>query len=266
MPPAPLASSLATAFEVVPELLLACLYAGRVRVLARAAQPTSAWRQVSFYASLLLAALTIALLGVPSHQMAVWHALNDILIGDVAPLLFVLGLTHPLLAPLERVPGADLLRLLWNPFVAFTIWTLNLYGWHVPRLYQAGLHHGYVHSVEYLSSFVAGVLMWLCLCGPVRHPRWFGDGAKLVYAVAVRLAGIALGTLLLWAGGVVYGYYLQEDAMRQFSPVADENLAGGLILLDQSIMLVGVFGWLYLRARSSGVEEPRSASRITVSG
>ncbi len=50
-------------------------------------------------------------------------------------------------------------------------------------------------------------------------------------------------------GSVEYPFYLEQDALRQISPVADQNLGGAIIALEQSILLLALFAWLYTRAK-----------------
>jgi len=38
-------------------------------------------------------------------------------------------------------------------------------------------------------------------------PTWFGNAARLVYIIAVRLGGMVLGNILTWSGTVFYPIY-----------------------------------------------------------
>jgi cytochrome c oxidase assembly factor CtaG len=98
----------------------------------------------------------------------------------------------------------------------------------------------------------AGINMWMCLFGPLPTPAWFGNLGKLVYIVAVRLAGTVLGNIFLWSGTVFYPFYLRGDASFHISPIADQNLAGAIMMIEESILTLGLFCWLFLRtARES---------------
>jgi len=57
-------------------------------------------------------------LGRLSDQLLVAHMVEHLLIGDVAALLIVLGLTGPVLAPLLRIGWVSRLRVLAHPLVA----------------------------------------------------------------------------------------------------------------------------------------------------
>ena len=57
--------------------------------------------------------------------------------ADLGTLLLVLGLTGPLLQPLLATRLARALRWLAHPVVAFGLWAVDLYVWHLPALYEA---------------------------------------------------------------------------------------------------------------------------------
>jgi cytochrome c oxidase assembly factor CtaG len=100
----------------------------------------------------------------------------------------------------------------------------------------------------------AGVNMWMCLFGPLPTPSWFGNLGKLVYIVAVRLAGTVLGNVFLWSGTVFYPFYRASDARFHISPIADQNLAGAIMMIEGSILTLGLFCWLFLRTAREGEE------------
>ena len=108
-----------------------------------AASPCALWRQLVFALGLLLAFIAVA---SPIHELGEQqfffvHMIQHILLGDLAPLCFVAGLTGPLLRPVLALPAVMRLRFLTHPLVAFPIWAANLLLWHLPFAYQGALHH-----------------------------------------------------------------------------------------------------------------------------
>ena len=77
------------------------------------------------------------------------HMLQHVLLGDLAPLCFVAGLTGPVLRPVLALRPVDRLRVLTHPLVALPLWAVNLYVWHLPFLYQAALAPLAVHALEH---------------------------------------------------------------------------------------------------------------------
>jgi cytochrome c oxidase assembly factor CtaG len=283
MPASPLAVSTAAeaALQLGPLSLLTGLYLRRARTLASAGHPAARWRQSCFYAGMALLLVTLLSLG-PLSQEQLWvHMVEHLLLGDVAALLIVLGLTGPVLAPVLRVRLFDRLRALAHPAVAFPLWAIDLYVWHIPALYEAALRHAPVHALEHAMFVALGINMWMCLLGPLPMPSWFGNFAKLLYVVAVRLTGAILGNIFLWSGTVFYPFYAHGDAAHGISPIADQNLAGAIMMIEESLLTLGLFCWLFLRtareaeerqalldyARANGLELSESrAARAVAAG
>ena len=99
-----------------------------------------------------------------------------------------------------------------------------------------------------------GINMWMCLVGPLPTPGWFGNLARLFYIVAVRLTGTVLGNIFLWSGTVFYPFYSRGDAIHHISPLADQNIAGAIMMVEESFLTLGLFCWLFLRAAREGEE------------
>jgi putative membrane protein len=256
MLPLPLAVSadLEAALQLGPLALLGLLYARRARTLAIDGHPVPGWRQACFYGGFVLIAAALTSLGGASQELLYVHMIEHLLLGDIAALLIVLGLTGPLLAPILRIGFFDRLRALSHPAIAFPLWALDLYVWHLPALYQAALRHSSVHALEHALFLGLGVNMWMCLFGPLPKPSWFGNLGKLLYIVAVRLTGTVLGNIFLWSGTVFYPFYLHGDAVYHISPLADQNLAGAIMMVEESILTLGLFCWLFLRTAREGEE------------
>lgn len=216
-------------------------YFWRARTLKARGQPVPGWRVTCFVAAL---ALLLAAVSPPMDRLAdehlSAHMVEHLLIGDLAPLLVVLGTTGPLLAPLLRLSAVQRLRPLAHPIPAFLLWAANLYLWHLPFAYQGALRHDVVHVAQHACFFAFGVLLWTPLFGPLPKPAWFGNGAKLGYVVVVRIAGAGLANALAWSTTVFYPFY-HRDAL------ADQSAAGAVMMVEQSLVLVGLFAWLLAR-------------------
>jgi putative membrane protein len=252
LPPLAVSEALLAATQLGPLMILGLLYARRVRTLAFAGHRVPGWRQACFYGGFVTIGAALTSLGGTSQELLFVHMIEHLLLGDIAALLIVLGLTGPLLAPILRIRLFDRLRVLSNPLIAFPLWAVDLYTWHLPVLYQAALRHSGVHAVEHAMFLGFGINMWMCLVGPLPTPAWFGNLGKIVYIVAVRLAGTALGNVFLWSGTVFYPFYLQSDSLHHISPIADQNLAGAIMMIEESFLTIGLFCWLFLRtARES---------------
>ncbi len=252
--PLAVSTDIEAALQLGPLAIVAVLYARRVRTLATTTHPVPGWRQACFYLGFVTIAAALTSLGSASQDLLYMHMIEHLLLGDVAALLIVLGLTGPLLAPVLKIKLFDRLRALSHPAIAFPLWAVDLYVWHAPVLYQAALRHSGVHALEHAMFLAFGVNMWMCLVGPLPTPGWFGNLGRLGYIVVVRLAGTVLGNIFLWSGTVFYPFYSRGDAIHHISPLADQNIAGAIMMVEESFLTLGLFCWLFLRAAREGEE------------
>ncbi len=253
--PIAVSEGLEAAFQLTPLMLFGLLYAHRARSLAMDGRsPVPGWRQACFYSGTLIIALALSSLGGASQELLLAHMVEHLLLGDIAALLIVLGLTGPLIAPILRIRFFDRLRVLANPLIAFPLWAIDLYVWHLPVLYQAALRHTGVHVLEHTMFLAFGINMWMCLFGPLPMPSWFGNFGKLVYIMAVRLTGTVLGNIFLWSGTVFYPFYVHGDAVHHISPLADQNIAGAVMMVEESLLTLCLFCWLFLKTAREGEE------------
>jgi cytochrome c oxidase assembly factor CtaG len=180
---------------------------------------------------------------------------QHLLIGDLAALCVVNGLSGPLLRPLLALPLVGRLRALAHPFVALPLWAVTFYSWHVPSLYQAALAHDSLHALEHGLFFATGALMWAAVVEPLPGPAWFGTGWKAVYVLVVRTLGAVLANVFIWAGHPLYDRYLPGERAWGVSPAADQTIGGAIMFVEGSVVTLVAFAWLFLRWM--GEPEPR---------
>src|SRR5438128_1361747 len=80
-------------------------------------------------------AITIGADAFPLAGRFSTHMVQHLLLGDLGPLLIVLGL-------------AGSWRLA-HPFVALPLWAACLVVWHLSGLYDAALDHAWLHQLEH---------------------------------------------------------------------------------------------------------------------
>jgi putative membrane protein len=234
--------------QVLGLTLLGTAYALRVSSLARQERPVPSWRIACFAAGVaLIAAAFISPLAHLGEELVFAHMIQHLLIGDIAALLIVLGLTRSILQPLLQITLIDRMRALTLPAIALTLWIANLYIWHIPALYEEAVRNDAVHALQHACFIGFGVLIWMPVVGPLPVPAWFGGGAQLVYTGIARLAAIALGNVLMWSGTVLYPIYAPGEAYWEIAPLTDQGIAGAIMMAEGTAVTVAVLCWVLLR-------------------
>jgi|SRR5215203_23640 len=244
--------------EVLPLLLAAALYAKRSLTLAERGRPVALWRQLCFAAGLLT--IAIALVSPIAHiaeELVIAHMVEHLLLGDIATLLLVLGLTGPLLQPILAIRIFDRLRILAHPLVALPLWALNFYVWHIPALYDAAYGGTAAHLLEHTSFIFFGCLMWMPVFGPLPKPTWFTAGWKVGYVIAVRFAGAILGNVLMWSGTVLYPVYAEGERYWNITPLEDQGTAGVVMMVEGTFLGLGLLAWVFFEVSREGIEKQR---------
>jgi putative membrane protein len=240
--------------QLAPVLLAAAAYAMRARTLRRRRTPMAGYRIFLFALGivLLLIAFASPVAAIGEEELFSFHMLQHVIIGDLAPLCLLAGLSGPMLRPLLAFRTVERLRVLANPVVALPIWAANLYLWHAPFLYEAAVRHSSVHALEHVCFFAGGLVMWLPVLETLPAPEWFGTGPKLAYIACVRVVETVLGNVFVWSGTVFYGVYAHGDELWGISPLQDQGLAGAVMMIEGSIVTIVALAWLFLRLAQEG--------------
>jgi cytochrome c oxidase assembly factor CtaG len=246
--------------QVAPVLLLAALYAKRVLTLRERGAAPPLWRVALFALGIvfLLAALVSPVDFYADRSFGL-HMTQHILLGDLAPLALLAGVTGPVLRPLLRFVHP--LRRVFHPFAALALWAINLFVWHLPFLYEAALRHDFVHALEHACFFAGGIVMWTPVLETIPMPEWFGTGAKLGYVAIVRVVSTVLGNIFIWPNTAFYSFY--EHASRPFgmTVVNDQRLAGSVMMIEGSLVTIIALAWLFLRLGAEGEMRQRLLER-----
>ena len=92
--------------QVVPTVIVAVLYFRRTQTLAARGQPVSRWKQASFWTgiALVMFALDSPVDALGEEHFFFIHMLQHVVLGDLAPLCFMVGLSGPILQPVLKLP------------------------------------------------------------------------------------------------------------------------------------------------------------------
>jgi cytochrome c oxidase assembly factor CtaG len=138
-------------------------------------------------------------------------------------------------------------QLFTIPLVAWLVHAVALWIWHVPVLFEAVLHHEWVHTLQHVSFLGSALLFWWAL---IHGPRGvMGYGAALLYLFTTSIHSGALGALLTVAGSVWYPSYIGLTTSWGLTPLEDQQLGGLIMWIPAGLVYViaglALFaGWL----------------------
>ncbi|HLM27514.1 MAG TPA: cytochrome c oxidase assembly protein [Thermoleophilaceae bacterium] len=266
--PHPQLDWLADPLVLVPILTLAVVYAMRFRTARAEAggRGTSPLRALAFAAGLLVlvAATATPLDGLGERYLFSAHMLQHVLLGDVAPLLLLLGLSRVIMRPatrrLQRLERA--LGPFAHPLTGLLLWLGTMYLWHVPAMYEAALASPLVHLVEHVSFFAAGLAVWWPLIQPVPMRRRLTGMWPVAYIGAAKFGLAALGLYLTWSSGVVYEHYEAAPHIWGLSHQTDQNAGGAIMMVEQSLTFVVALVVVFSLALKQSETEQRRRERL----
>jgi cytochrome c oxidase assembly factor CtaG len=212
----------------------------------------------------LLGALVTPVDGLGEEYLFSAHMFQHVLLGDIAPLLLLLSLSRVILRPVTR----RLMRIeralgpLASPPVAIAVWLGTMYFWHVPAFYDAATQHPLLHAVEHFSFFAAGLALWWPLVQPVPMRRGLTGLQPLGYIAAAKGGLAALGLFLAWSSSAHYPFYEQVPRIWGLSAVEDQNVAGVIMMVEQSLTLVLMMVWVFVRMLTRSEEDERRRERL----
>jgi cytochrome c oxidase assembly factor CtaG len=249
-------SELGTAWEAPPAVLvgsaLALVLFGQawIRLRRRGRADLAGYDRLAlFVVAVVLGTLALVspLDPIGEEYLLSAHMLEHVIIGDAAVAMAIVALRGPLvffllppfiLGPLARVgPLRRFLGFLLRPMVSFLVWAAVFAGWHYPPAYDYVLDHQAVHDLQHITFVIAGILVWAQLVDPARRGELRRSG-RIALAVALFICGQILADVLIFSFEPLYpAYAAQDERLLGLSPLADQQLAGIVMMVEQTITL-----------------------------
>jgi putative membrane protein len=217
-------------------------------------------------AMLCVLAALISPIDTLSTDLIVVHMVQHLLLLDFVPILLILSLTKGILRPVMRRMTAIEQRAgaLAHPAFAVLLYVGVMYLWHLPTMYDFALAHGDIHIVEHVCFVVAGTLYWWHLLSPIRGRMRVGGMGPVVYMTVTKLLVGMLGVVLAFAPAGFYAWYDHRPHYWGLSPRVDQNLAGLVMALEQSIVMGIALTYLFVRMLAESEREAERAERYEV--
>jgi cytochrome c oxidase assembly factor CtaG len=249
-------------------VLAAAVYWWRMRDVHRV-QPMSGrdWARVAAFAAgltVVFAALCSPIDKLGEERLFSVHMVQHLLLADIAPILLLLGLTRAFLRPAVRRlrPVEEALGPLAHPIVALVVLVATMWAWHLPTLYELALGHPWVHALEHAMFFTSGVAFWWFVIEPVPPRHRLKGAGSVVYISAAKLLMGALGVVLAFSPDAIYHTYDNAPRTWGLSAVADLNVGGVEMMLEQSLVLVVFFAIAFSKMLERSERDQQRRERL----
>jgi len=241
------------------------------RILGRRGYRVPAIQQAAWFGGLALmgVALLSPLDSLGETDLLSAHMAQHLLIADLSAPLLVIGLRSPvyafllprsMFAALARSRLRSVFTFLKQPWIAAPIWVLTLYGWHLAPAYEAALRSPVLHALQHQMFILASLLVWVSVLEPARR-RVPGELWKIGHIVGVRFAGMFLGMAFVILQTPIYrGFYGQRALEHGLKPAEDQQIAGGLMLGIDFLVMMGALVFFFLRAASDADRREEAAA------
>jgi putative membrane protein len=204
------------------------------------------------------------------------HMAQHLLIADLAAPLLLAGVRNPVLMfylpkPVLRTLARSgwprrAFRWLRQPLVAIPLFAVVLYGWHFSFAFEAAVRNSFVHALQHMSFVGIGILVWWSALEPKRR-RMPGELWKIPYIIGARMIGMFLGMSFVLIRVPVYtGVYGSGDRGHGLSAIGDQQLAGGMMVtVDILIMVFALCFFFYRASQDADREEEREREALLTS-
>jgi putative membrane protein len=193
------------------------------------------------------------------------HMIQHLLLLDLMPITLVLSLTKGILRPVTRKVTVIERRLgpIGHPAFALCAYISMMLVWHIPSVYDEALTHPLIHVGEHLCFSAAGTMYWWHLLSPIKARKHLDGMGPVMYMVITKLTVGVLGVILAFSPHSFYPWYQQHIHYLNLSPTVDQNLAGLVMALEQSIVMGIAVGYFFVRALNESEKQQLRNERFT---
>ena len=234
------------------------LYVRALRVLGGRGVAVPRGQVVCWHVGLGLQAIALlSPLGSLADDLLSAHMAEHLLLADLGAPFLLAGLRNPVLAfflPRPLLVGLARrrrlragFRLLRRPPVAIAVYALSLYGWHLSFAFEGAVRHDLVHAAQHASFICTGMLVWWSALDPKRR-RLRGELWKIGHIFAARMTGMFLGMGFVLIRNPVYAGVYGSGDRRGISALADQQIAGAMMVTLDILIMVFALGFFFWHA------------------
>lgn len=208
------------------------------------------WRSASLITGVVLMWLMLDWPVGPlgTGYLAVLHALQFVVLAMMVPPLLLAGYgPEAARAALERPVIGAVLRVATQPFLAMNAYVLVMVLTHVPSIVDSLMGFQLGAFALDLSWLLSGLAFWWSVVLPSAERRHFGPPMRMLYVFFGTQAHLYIAMWLLLADFPRFATYELAPRVSAIDAIADQQLAGGVMLGIGSPLVLAIVGVIFFR-------------------
>jgi cytochrome c oxidase assembly factor CtaG len=253
-------------FTFEPAFLVLAAVAVVLYVRAWRRAPGPGWRAWCFGAgiALVVVGLNSPLGTIAIEYLVLFHLLQNVMIGDWAPPLLLLGLTTGMREAIAA-RGGRWFESVTRPAVALPTWLVGWYVVHLGAVYDAAVRDPLLLALEHAFLIAIGLLFWWPVVCDV--PRAAATLTRIGYVFSAFVFSAFLGLALTFSPPVYDYYETRPERLWGITAEQDQNLGGILMSTEQALVFFAAITWLLVRLfREEAEAEERLAAEQRAAG
>jgi len=242
-------------YTLLALLILCLLYAGALRLTYKDPVRTPLMKRqlLSFAGAIVSIALVLLtpLDDIARTQLFVAHMIQAVAITTISSPLLLAAIPDWMIQPIVDLPVVrQIFQFVTFPIVASIIFNVTFLIWHAPGFYSYAIQQGTLYHVELWSFFLASLLNWWPIIGPLGKMRNFSYPVLMLYAFFDGQPVDIFAFLLVFTEVVIYHVnHIPTSWLNYgYSPLADQTIGGAFLLVpgivDLMVMSPLFFRWL----------------------
>lgn len=260
-------------YTLLALLIICLLYIGLLRLTYKdpVRTPLKKRQILSFIGSIVSIAVILLspLDNIARTQLFAAHMVQAVAITTISSPLLLESIPDWMIQPIVDLPVVrQVFQFVTFPIIASIIFNATFLAWHGPGLYTYALQQGTLYHVELWSFFVASLLNWWPLVGPLGKMRHFSYPVLMLYAFFDGQPVDIFAFLLVFTEVVIYhvNHIPASWLTYGYSPLADQTIAGAFLLVpgivDLIVMSPLFFRWLAQIEERQKVVDLRIQARL----
>jgi len=217
---------------------------GHLRIRNNWGKRPASVQQISFHIGTLvgLIALTSPLDQLGDEYLFSAHMSQHLLLMFVAAPLWLVGTPDWLIDLAIPASLKQSVKWIMRPMPAFVIFTVVMWIWHLPALYDLAQNNEGLHIFEHLAFMGAALIGWWPVAAHSKATPQPAASVRMLYLFMLAVPMTALSAILTFSTNPFYAFYVNAPRLFGLSALDDQRLGALLMWVPAHMVLFLALG------------------------